>query len=290
MSTTSNSMNVGFTVSHTLVKKRYILINILIIWLSLLPVMILILNRFHSRFSNATLNNPAFSLNDIFIFPLLFLGWWALFTFLIFFNTWIAVKIINLFCKPKEGVFNRLPDENGKYDRNFRYWSLRNTVKKTAAWASHFFPIPWIDFLAFKMFGVKFHLSTALMDSYVCTEFLEIGEDTLIGATCVINSSAIIGDKLIIKKIKIGNNCLTGGNCFIAPGTIIEDNVMLGARSSTRIGQVLESGWIYFGNPAIKVRQNDLATKMSFRKTIVTDEGREFINPEDEKTNQETDG
>ncbi len=78
----------------------------------------------------------------------------------------------------------------------------------------------------------------------------------------MISSSAIIGDKLIIQKVKIGDNSVVGGTSIVSPGTVIGKNVMLGARSSTHIGQRLEDGWIYFGNPATKLRENDLGDEV----------------------------
>ena len=59
---------------------------------------------------------------------------------------------------------------------------------------------------------------------------------------------------LIIKKIKIGNNCLIGGDCFIMPGAIIEDNVVLGAKSLVLKDQILQKGKFYAGIPAQEIK------------------------------------
>jgi acetyltransferase-like isoleucine patch superfamily enzyme len=53
--------------------------------------------------------------------------------------------------------------------------------------------------------------------------------------------------------IKIGNNVWITTNCVILPGTEIGDNVILSANSVAR-GK-LEFGWVYGGNPAIKIRK-----------------------------------
>jgi acetyltransferase-like isoleucine patch superfamily enzyme len=53
--------------------------------------------------------------------------------------------------------------------------------------------------------------------------------------------------------IIIGNNVWITSNCTILPGTIIEDEVTLSAGSVA--SGVLESGWIYSGNPAVKIRK-----------------------------------
>ena len=55
------------------------------------------------------------------------------------------------------------------------------------------------------------------------------------------------------KPITIGNDCWFGGNVTILPGVTIHDNVVVGAGSV--VTKDLESGWIYAGNPAKKLRE-----------------------------------
>ena len=57
------------------------------------------------------------------------------------------------------------------------------------------------------------------------------------------------------KPITIGNNCWIGGNVTILPGVTIHDNVVVGAGSV--VTKDLESGGIYVGNPAKKLRDID---------------------------------
>ena len=54
------------------------------------------------------------------------------------------------------------------------------------------------------------------------------------------------------KPITIGNDCWFGGNVTILPGVTIHDNVVVGAGSV--VTHDLESGAIYAGNPAKKIR------------------------------------
>ena len=90
----------------------------------------------------------------------------------------------------------------------------------------------------------------------------------------------------------IGKNVVIGGACLVSPGTIIEDNVMLGARSTTKIGQVLEEGWIYFGNPAVKLRKNTLAKEMTYKATELKEgeerEQYQVVHENKEGTEQES--
>ena len=54
------------------------------------------------------------------------------------------------------------------------------------------------------------------------------------------------------KPITIGNDCWFGGNVTILPGVTIHDNVVVGAGSV--VTHDLDSGAIYAGNPAKKIR------------------------------------
>ena len=52
---------------------------------------------------------------------------------------------------------------------------------------------------------------------------------------------------------------MVGGATTIAPGTIIGKETIIGALSSTTVNQVLEPKWVYFGYPAIKLKENKYA-------------------------------
>ena len=54
------------------------------------------------------------------------------------------------------------------------------------------------------------------------------------------------------KPITIGNDCWFGGNVTILPGVTIHDNVVVGAGSV--VTHDLESGVVYAGNPAKKIK------------------------------------
>ncbi len=57
----------------------------------------------------------------------------------------------------------------------------------------------------------------------------------------------------VIKKIEIGNNVFIGDNCTIMPGVVVEDNVVIGAGSI--VTKKLETGWVYAGIPAKKIKK-----------------------------------
>ena len=62
-----------------------------------------------------------------------------------------------------------------------------------------------------------------------------------------------ITDREYGKPINIGNDCWFGGNVTILPGVTIHDNVVVGAGSV--VTHDLESGYVYAGNPARKIKE-----------------------------------
>lgn len=82
---------------------------------------------------------------------------------------------------------------------------------------------------------------------------IEIGDKTMIGSKAMI--LAHIGEnKLILKKTKIGKNCIVGTEALIMPGVIVEDNVVIGAKSFIPKNAILKKGKIYAGVPVKEVK------------------------------------
>jgi carbonic anhydrase/acetyltransferase-like protein (isoleucine patch superfamily) len=69
-------------------------------------------------------------------------------------------------------------------------------------------------------------------------------------------SSMVVGKYLIIQKVICDDYIMIGGHATIAPGTIMGKETVIGALSSTTVNQVLEPMWVYFGFPAIKLKEN----------------------------------
>ena len=164
----------------------------------------------------------------------------------------VLLVIINAIHRPKEGTFLRHPA-----DKDFRYWSLRNTIKRWPVWLAHRFPFPGIlDNICFKAFGVKTKISNSLFEGWVDTEFIEFGKDVVVGQGSIIQGAVIIGNLLIIRKTIIEDKVRIGSHAIVMPGTKIGKNCILAANSVTTVGQVLERGWIYVGIPAKKFKVN----------------------------------
>lgn len=74
------------------------------------------------------------------------------------------------------------------------------------------------------------------------------------GSPLIIGEDVTIGHHVTLHGCSIGNRVLVGINTIVLDDVIIEDDVMIGAGSLVPPGKVLESGYLYVGSPAKKVR------------------------------------
>lgn len=72
---------------------------------------------------------------------------------------------------------------------------------------------------------------------------LEIGDDVT------------VGHRVILHGCHIGNLCLIGMGSTIMDGVVIESNTIIGAGSLVTPDKKLESGFLWMGSPARKVRK-----------------------------------
>ncbi|TXT65438.1 MAG: hypothetical protein BAJALOKI3v1_100009 [Promethearchaeota archaeon] len=237
------SLKVGPFTTNVLVKKRYLLFYLFLFWVALFTIQFEFWIYYHY------LSTEIILFYVLLPFLLIFLYISSVFVSLLFAK--FLLFCVNLIHKPREGVFLR--DKN---DIDYRYWSIRNTIKKWPVWLSHKFPFPFLDNLCFKMFGVKTRFKNSLFEGWVDTEFIEFGENVTVGEGSIIQSALIAGNLFIIRKTEIGNNVEIGSHAILMPGTKIGDNCIVAASSTTTVGQELESGWIYLGVPATKFKKN----------------------------------
>ncbi len=75
------------------------------------------------------------------------------------------------------------------------------------------------------------------------------------GRAVTIGDNVTIGHRAVIHGCSIGNQCLIGIGTIILDGAVLQDHVLLGAGSLVTEGKLLESGHLYLGSPARKVRE-----------------------------------
>jgi len=75
------------------------------------------------------------------------------------------------------------------------------------------------------------------------------------GIPTIVGDDVVVGHKVLLHACSVGNQCLIGMSSTILDGAIIEDGVVLGAGSLVPMGKRLESGYLYDGSPAKRVRK-----------------------------------
>jgi carbonic anhydrase/acetyltransferase-like protein (isoleucine patch superfamily) len=243
MSVPSN-FRVGPFTTLTLIKKRYILFYIFLMWVSLFSIQLEFWWYWTLLFENKFVLFITYLPILVFVMYLTLVG-----VSLILAK--ILLVIVNLFHKPREGVFLRHPK-----DKDYCYWSIRHTIKKWPIWLAHKFPFPFLDNICLKMFGIRTRYSNSLFEGWVDTEFIQFGKEVVVGQGSVILSAIIVGNLFIMRKIIIGDNVRIGTHSVVMPGARIGNNCILAASSTVSVGQELEEGWIYLGAPAKKYKPN----------------------------------
>ena len=77
------------------------------------------------------------------------------------------------------------------------------------------------------------------------------------GFPLIIGDDVTIGHKVMLHGCTIGNRILIGMDAVVMDGVVVNDEVIIGAGTLVPPGKVLESGYLYMGNP---VRQARLLT------------------------------
>jgi len=74
------------------------------------------------------------------------------------------------------------------------------------------------------------------------------------GIPLIIGADVTVGHKCILHACTVGDRCLIGMGSVVMDGAVVESDVLLGAGSLVSPGKRLESGHLYRGSPAQKVR------------------------------------
>lgn len=75
------------------------------------------------------------------------------------------------------------------------------------------------------------------------------------GAALEIGARVTVGHGVILHGCRVGDECLVGMGALVMDHAVLEPRVLLAAGSLVPEGRVLESGWLYLGRPAEKVRR-----------------------------------
>lgn len=242
MTSTPTSVNDGPYSTNCLVSPYFLIIHLINIWVSVF----LLFSNF-LLYWNVT---KGYFYVFILILPFeVFLSYFLI-VFTALFISKLFLILVNLIYKPREGIFKR-----EKSNKDYFFWSLRAVIKKWPIWLSNLIPSSVLINLLLTVFGIKTSFSNSINNANIDTEFIEIGNNTIIGKGSFIKSSMVFGEYLILRKITIEDGVIIAPHSYIAPGTIIRENTTLNTLSVTKLNQHLEKDSIYSGYPAKKVEK-----------------------------------
>jgi carbonic anhydrase/acetyltransferase-like protein (isoleucine patch superfamily) len=75
-----------------------------------------------------------------------------------------------------------------------------------------------------------------------------------VGAPLVIGNHVTIGHSVILHGCTIEDECLIGMGSIIMDKVVVQKHVMVAAGSLVPEGKILESGYLYVGSPARRIR------------------------------------
>ncbi|HMN45193.1 MAG TPA: gamma carbonic anhydrase family protein [Povalibacter sp.] len=75
------------------------------------------------------------------------------------------------------------------------------------------------------------------------------------GRALIVGSDVTIGHRVTLHACTIGNACLIGMGAILLDDVVTEDFVMIGAGTLVPPGKKLDSGGLYVGSPAKRVRE-----------------------------------
>jgi len=74
------------------------------------------------------------------------------------------------------------------------------------------------------------------------------------GHPLIIGDDVTIGHQVMLHGCQLGSRILIGMGTIVMDGTVVEDDVFIGAGTVVPPNKVLESGYLYVGNPMKKAR------------------------------------
>lgn len=102
---------------------------------------------------------------------------------------------------------------------------------------------------------IKIGANTSIQDGSTLHVTHEHSDKHPGGFPLTIGSQVTIGHNVILHGCTIENNCLVGMGAIILDGVHVEENVFIAAGALVSPNKRLESGFLYVGSPAKKLRK-----------------------------------
>lgn len=117
---------------------------------------------------------------------------------------------------------------------------------------SRLLPFPLLGLLL-KLLGIKMGKDSYCAGIVMDPQFVNIGENSLIGNDAMLIAHVIEGDNLAFQPICIGNNVTVGARAIIMAGVTIEDGAIVGVQAVVRKGSHIKRNETWVGCPARRV-------------------------------------
>jgi hypothetical protein len=232
---------------HEKIRKRFFIFYLLHIWMSLIPPVFLEIG-----FAVIWRKIPYLWIS-ILLVPFDLILMYYLFILTAIGIMQLHLIFLNFFHKPREGIFPRKITNS-----DFKFYCLRNYARLFPSYLISSTPFPWFRrSLYFLAFGIKIGKSGINWDVWITPEFVDIGNNVIIGHSSVLLSCLLEEEKLIIKTIYIDDNAIVGAKSTLLPGTHVKKGTIIGAGSYTLPFQQLEPNSVYFGTPVKFVKKRE---------------------------------
>lgn len=130
-------------------------------------------------------------------------------------------------------------------------------------------PFKIIDTYAIEFWGTTtLGRNVVLEEAIVDPQYLDIGNNVVMGAGVRIHTHDIIDGKLYIKRVKIGNNVVIGGCSHFKPGVEIADGSVIAAAAWLRKNRKCKRPALWMGKPAFELPLDILTRTAGLEKKV----------------------
>ncbi len=161
------------------------------------------------------------------------------------------------------------PLTEGKFSKHknpwlFYRWSLWSYIYSSQLYffSDNILLPPMFRKQLFQLLGAKMGNGIILICAKVSDpQLLEVAENAIIGEGCIITGHLLSSsDKLMLGKIRIKKGAIIGAGSILTPGVTIGENSLVQIASVVLPNTQIPAGEIWGGNPAIKIKDNSLAS------------------------------
>ncbi|WP_052314685.1 acyltransferase [Desulfobacter postgatei] len=109
----------------------------------------------------------------------------------------------------------------------------------------------------YRLLGARIGKGVLIAGKIVEPQMVTLGNYSLCGEMSLLMAHAIMGDKVVLKKITIGDNVSVGAHAIIMPGVAIGDNSIIATGSLVPMDTIVPANEIWRGIPAKKWKSVD---------------------------------